>query len=132
VRNLSKQWLEAIYDKLIDYEDFRKTFLYTLWSQSQQSIVKCNLFYQGKYDRQSNLTLSGHFLKYAIMALYLDPRPTEVESLRNRNQSQQSPRATTMTKGETKFWRLEIGRHFTQECLSTAWQRTEEGEPRKD
>jgi hypothetical protein len=24
--NLSKQWLEAIYDKLKDYDDFRKTF----------------------------------------------------------------------------------------------------------
>jgi hypothetical protein len=36
--------LPAIYDKLKDYDDFRKTFLNTWWSQSQQSIVKCNLY----------------------------------------------------------------------------------------
>jgi hypothetical protein len=42
--NLSKQWLEAIYDKLKDYDDFRKTFLNTWWSQPQQSTVKCNLY----------------------------------------------------------------------------------------
>jgi hypothetical protein len=27
--NLSKQWLEAIYDKFKDYDKFRKTFLNT-------------------------------------------------------------------------------------------------------
>jgi hypothetical protein len=78
--NLSKQWLETIYDKLKDYDNFQKTFLHTWWSQSQHSLVKCNI-YHGKYDQRSNLTLSGHFLKYATMAC-LDPRPTDTEIVR--------------------------------------------------
>jgi hypothetical protein len=61
-----------------DYESFRKTFLNTWWSASQQSLVKCSL-YQGKYNRQCNLSLSGRFLKFATMASYLDPRSTDAE-----------------------------------------------------
>jgi hypothetical protein len=76
--NLSKQWLEAVSDKLKNYEDFKQAFLNMWWSPSQQSLVKCCI-YQGKYDRGSNLTLSGHFLKYATMASYLEPRPSDTE-----------------------------------------------------
>jgi hypothetical protein len=35
--------------------------------------------YQGKYDRNSGLSLSGHFLKHATIAPYLDHKPTEIE-----------------------------------------------------
>jgi hypothetical protein len=78
VGKLSRQWLEAVSDKLKNYEDFKQAFLNTWWSPSQQSLVKCSI-YQGKYDRRSNLTLSDHFLKYATMASYLEPRPSDTE-----------------------------------------------------
>jgi hypothetical protein len=78
VGQMGKQWIETVSRNLPDYEAFRKTFLNTWWSSSRQSLFKINL-YQGKYNRNSNLSLSGHFLKYATMASYLDPRPTDVE-----------------------------------------------------
>jgi hypothetical protein len=35
--------------------------------------------YQDKYDKHSNLSLSAHFFKYATMASYLDPKPSDTE-----------------------------------------------------
>jgi hypothetical protein len=61
---LCRRWLEAISDKLKNYEDFRQAFLSTWWSSSHQILVKHSI-YQAKYDRRTGLTLSGHFLKYA-------------------------------------------------------------------
>jgi hypothetical protein len=78
VGNLSRQWLDDISDKLKSYEDFRQAFLSTWCSPSKQSLVNCST-YQGKYDRLSNLTLSGHFLKYATMASHFEPRPSDAE-----------------------------------------------------
>jgi hypothetical protein len=78
IGKLSRQWLEAISDKLKNYDDFRQAFLSTWWSPSQQSFVRCNI-YQSRYDRWSGLTLSGHFLKYATMASHLEPRPSDIE-----------------------------------------------------
>jgi hypothetical protein len=75
---MSKQWVEAANRNLADYEAFKKAFLNTWWSLSRQGLARCSL-YQAKYDRQSGLSLSGHFLKYATMASYLDHRPTDVE-----------------------------------------------------
>jgi hypothetical protein len=75
---LSRQWLEAISEKLKNYEDFRQAFLSTWWSSSHQNLVKHSI-YQAKYNRRSGLTLSGHFLKYATMASYPEPRPSDTE-----------------------------------------------------
>jgi hypothetical protein len=76
--HMSRQWVETISNNLTDYKAFRKALLNTWWSASRQSLVKCSL-YQGRYNRQSTLSLSGHFLKYATMASYLEPRPTDEE-----------------------------------------------------
>jgi hypothetical protein len=78
VRHMSKQWLETISRNIQDYDEFKQVFLNTFWSTARQSLVRCNL-YQGKYNRSANLSLSGYFLKYATMASYLDPRPSDVE-----------------------------------------------------
>jgi hypothetical protein len=78
IGQMSKQWVETVSRNLPNYNAFKKSFLNTWCSASRQTLVKCSL-YQGKYNRDSNLTLSGHFLKYAIMASYLEPRPTDVE-----------------------------------------------------
>jgi hypothetical protein len=80
VGQMSKQWIEAASRNLVDYPAFRTAFLNTWWSSSRQSLVRCSL-YQAKYNRQANLSLSGHFLKYATMATYLDPRPSDSEIL---------------------------------------------------
>jgi hypothetical protein len=75
---MSKQWVQTVSRNLTGYEAFKRAFLNTWWSVQRQSLVKCSL-YQGKYNRNSNLSLSGHFLKYATMASYLELRPTDVE-----------------------------------------------------
>jgi exonuclease VII large subunit len=78
IGHLSKQWIEAIAHRLADYEAFKEAFLNTWWSKTKQSLVKCTL-YQTKYDRQSGLSLSAHFLKYLNLAAYLEPRPSEAD-----------------------------------------------------
>jgi hypothetical protein len=78
VGHMCKQWVETVSQNLTDYEAFKKAFLNTWWSTSRKSLVKCSL-YHSKYNRNPNLTLSGHFLMYATMVSYLEPRPTDVE-----------------------------------------------------
>jgi hypothetical protein len=78
IGHMSKQWVEAVSRNLADYDEFKKAFLNTWWSASRQGLSRCNL-YQAKYNRQSGLSLSGHFLKYTTMASYLDPRPSDCE-----------------------------------------------------
>ena len=75
---MSSQWLETVSWNLQDYTQFKQVFLKTWWSTARQSLVKCRL-YQGIYDRNSGLSLSGYFLKQATIASYLDPKPTEIE-----------------------------------------------------
>jgi hypothetical protein len=48
------------------------------WNQVAQSNVRESI-YQDKYDKQSGLTLSGHFLKYAVLASYLRAEMSDVE-----------------------------------------------------
>jgi hypothetical protein len=75
---MSTQWVETVINYIYDYETFKKEFLNTWWSSSQQSLIKCSI-YQDKYDRRSNMSLSAHFLKYAIVTTYLQPKLSEVE-----------------------------------------------------
>jgi hypothetical protein len=79
----SKQWVEAISQNLTDYESFKEAFLKAFWSLGRQSSQRCRL-YQAKYNRQSGLSLSGHFLKYAMLASYLEPKPFTLSSI-NKN-----------------------------------------------
>jgi hypothetical protein len=75
----SKNWAVTVGQELTNYESFKKAFLSTWWSTAQKNRMRCNS-YQGKYDKQAGLTLSGHFLKYALGTTYLEPSlsPEEV------------------------------------------------------
>jgi thymidylate synthase len=68
---VGKQWLAAISQTLTNYEQFKIAFAKNYWSQSHQNLVMCSI-YQDKYDRQSNLSMSGHFINYAVLASYLE------------------------------------------------------------
>jgi hypothetical protein len=71
-------------DQITNYDNFKQELLKTWWSTPQQSLVRCKL-YQDKYTKHSNLSLSAYFLKYATLASYLKPKPTEneiIEALR--------------------------------------------------
>jgi hypothetical protein len=76
--SMSKQWVEATSAKFQNYEQFKKEFLATWWSASQQGIIKCSL-YQSKYDPSAGLSLSAHFLKYVTMASCLEPTLSDYE-----------------------------------------------------
>jgi hypothetical protein len=56
----------TVSQQLSDYEAFRKAFLSTWWSTAHT-------------NRQSNLSLSAYFLKYATMVSYLDPKPSDIK-----------------------------------------------------
>jgi hypothetical protein len=70
---VGKQWLAAISHTLTNYEQFKSAFAKDHWSQSHQNLVNCRI-YQDKYYRQSNLSMSSHFIKYAVLASYLEPK----------------------------------------------------------
>jgi hypothetical protein len=78
VGQMSKQWVETITLNPKDYDEFKREFLRVWWSQSKQALMRCRL-YQGKYNGNSNLSLSEYFLKHATMASYPDPRPSHFE-----------------------------------------------------
>jgi hypothetical protein len=76
--SMSKQWLEATSLKFTSYEQFKKEFLATWWSASQQGLIKCSL-YQSKYNHSAGLSLTVHFLKYVTPASYLEPNLSDYE-----------------------------------------------------
>jgi hypothetical protein len=70
---VAKLWLAAISHTLANYEQFKIAFANNYWSQSHKNLVKCSI-YQDKYDRQSDLSMSSHFRKFAVLASYLEPK----------------------------------------------------------
>jgi hypothetical protein len=73
----AKDWVSAMSNMLNDYSQFRSAFAKVYWNQVTQSNVRKSI-YQDKYNKQSRLTLSGHFLKYAVLA-YLQQKMADVE-----------------------------------------------------
>jgi hypothetical protein len=58
VGEMSKTWAETMVEQINDYPSFKRELLKTWWSPSQQSLVRCKL-YQGKYTKNSKLSLSA-------------------------------------------------------------------------
>jgi hypothetical protein len=77
VGQMCKQWAETASGNLKDYSGFRREFLKVWWS-SRQSLVKCRL-YQGRYNRNSGLSISAYFLQQATTASYLEPKLSDIE-----------------------------------------------------
>jgi hypothetical protein len=75
---VGKQWVATVTQNLKDYDQFKVAFAGTCWCRSKKSLVWCNL-YRDKFSSRSGLLLSIYFIKYATMASYLKPRPTDVE-----------------------------------------------------
>jgi hypothetical protein len=76
---MCRQWLETVGQAVTDCKLF-KSFLNTWWPTSDQSLVRCSL-YQAKYNLQSNLIITGHFLKCATMSYYLEARPADTKNI---------------------------------------------------
>jgi hypothetical protein len=69
---LAHSWLISISHTLTSYEDFKSTFMHHFWSREAQSLARCSI-YTNKYSKQSGDKMSAHFLKYAVLATYLEP-----------------------------------------------------------
>jgi hypothetical protein len=73
-----KDWVSAVSHTLNDYSQFKSAFAKVYWNQVARSNVRKSV-YRDKYNKQSGLTLSEHFLKYAVLASYLQPKLSDVE-----------------------------------------------------
>ncbi|PNF20254.1 hypothetical protein B7P43_G15482 [Cryptotermes secundus] len=73
-----KDWVSAVSHTLQYYSQFKSAFADAYWNQVTQGNVRKSI-YQDKYNKQNGLTLSGHFLKYAVLASYLRPKMSDVE-----------------------------------------------------
>jgi gas vesicle protein len=74
----AKSWVAAVSHTLADYDQFKSAFAKVYWNQVAQSNVRRSI-YQDKYNKQSGLSFSGHFLRYAVLASYLQPKMADVE-----------------------------------------------------
>jgi hypothetical protein len=75
---LGVQWVSSVVPTIHNYEQFKMAFKRNFWSASKQSIVKCSI-YQDRYRKGSDLSMSQHFLRYAVLASYLEPKMPDVE-----------------------------------------------------
>jgi hypothetical protein len=73
-----KDWVSAVSYTLNDYSQFISAFSKVYWNQVAQSNVRKSI-YQVTYNKQSGLTLSGHFLKYFVLASYFQPKMADAE-----------------------------------------------------
>jgi hypothetical protein len=76
----TKQWSLTIYKDLKDYEHLKVAVTELLWNQNTQANARC-AFYQDKYDRTVDLSMSAHFLRYSVMAANLTPRLSDVDTI---------------------------------------------------
>jgi hypothetical protein len=74
----AKDWVSAVSHTLSDYSQFKSAFAKVYWNQVTQSNVRKSS-YQDKYNKQSGLNSSGHFLKYTVLASYLGLKMSDVE-----------------------------------------------------
>lgn len=75
---LAVEWIATVSPTISNYEEFKLAFRRNFWSASKQSIAKCSI-YQDRYSKQSGLKMSDHFLKYAVLAGYLQPRLNDID-----------------------------------------------------
>jgi hypothetical protein len=75
---VGRSWLAAVSHTLVTYEDFKMAFKRNFWNEGTQSLVKCSI-YQDRYQKQSNSSMSNHFLDYAVLSTYLEPKMADRE-----------------------------------------------------
>ena len=76
----AKGWLNAEYQKLGSYDNFKVKITELLWNDLQQANVRCRVF-QDKFDRKGSETLAGHYLRYVNLAASLPPPLSEYDLL---------------------------------------------------
>ena len=69
---IAKQWVSSAYEKLDNYEDFKKGFTELLWNPNLQSGVRSKI-YLDRYAPSSGESYIDHYIRYANLASTLEP-----------------------------------------------------------
>ena len=72
----AKNWFSTVYSELKGYEHFKELFTKFLWNSPTQSRIRCSI-YQDKFTRQDGESMTSHYLRYANLAVYIQPAMSE-------------------------------------------------------
>jgi hypothetical protein len=76
----AKQWLASAFDKLTNYEEFKKAFTELLWCPSRQASIRSSI-YMDRHDGGSGESCLDHYIRYANMASTLNPPMSDLDLL---------------------------------------------------
>jgi len=77
---IAKQWFSSTYDKLNNYDEFRKGFTDLLWNPNRQAGIRSQI-YLDKHTQNSRESYVDHYIRYANLASSLDPPMTDMDLL---------------------------------------------------
>jgi len=69
---IAKQWFSSAYDKLDQYDEFRKGFTELLWNPNRQAGIRSKI-YLDRHTPTSGESYVDHYIRYANLASTLDP-----------------------------------------------------------
>jgi hypothetical protein len=70
-------WITCVCKDIKSFDEFNQTLTKLLWNHQMQTNLSSAIF-QDKYDRRTKEIFSVHFLRYALMAVHLQPRLSEL------------------------------------------------------
>jgi hypothetical protein len=76
----AKQWLSSAYDKMKNYDEFKKAFTELLWCPSRQASIR-SAIYLDKHEPRSGESCLDHYIRYANMASTLNPPMSDLDLL---------------------------------------------------
>ena len=77
---IAKQWFSTTYERLNNYEDFRKGFTELLWNPNRQAGIRSKI-YLDRHDPNSGESYVDHYIRYANLASSLDPALQDMDLL---------------------------------------------------
>ena len=77
---IAKQWFSSAYDKLGNYEEFRRGFTELLWNPNRQASIRSQI-YLDIHSPHSREFYVDHYIRYANLASSLDPPMTDMDLL---------------------------------------------------
>jgi len=69
---IAKQWFSSAYDRLTQYDDFKKGFTELLWNPNRQAGIRSRI-YLDRHAPESGESYVDHYIRYANLASTLDP-----------------------------------------------------------
>jgi len=76
----TKQWLSSVFDRMKNYDEFKKAFTELLWCPSRQASIR-SAIYLGKHDPGSGKSCLDRYIRYANMTSTLNPPISDLDLL---------------------------------------------------